>query len=255
MAKKLRIRGKKAFVVVLLVSIVVASMSIQVKNSDSIDPFFTLVAKGSTPTQMDILFMLKQQLAHIGINLAVIYRVYPFVIPEATLIHDYDLAIIEFNNETNIRYHNLLGTDPYFTDLYSENGSIVTLGYKSSYDWDEELGIGRNEWYIQNGKQMISNNSLNQKEFCWEWQYYLMAEILPCLPLFAHKNDNSSLQLLVFNLREERPILGNRDPCPGYPTKSIGLTVKKAISYAINREEIKRVALGDDYEIIHHPIN
>jgi len=82
-----------------------------------------------------------------------------------------------------------------------------------------------------------------------------MAEILPCLPLFAHKNDNSSLQLLVFNLREVRPILGNRDPCPGYPTKSIGLTVKKAISYAINREEIKRVALGDDYEIIHHPIN
>ena len=35
----------------------------------------------------------------------------------------------------------------------------------------------------------------------------------------------------------------------------MGLGWRKAISYAINREEIKRVALGDDYEIIHHPIN
>lgn len=249
-------RKREAIALVLLV--VIAFMSIQVKTTESPDPFFTLVAKCYTPTQMDILFMLKQQLVPIYINLDIILMDWDHLFqpdPDLASIVDYDLAIIEFNNETNIGYHDLLGTDPYFTDLYSENGSIVTLGYESSYDWDEELGIGRNEWYIQNGKQMISNGSLNQKEFCWEWQYYLMAEILPCLPLFAHKNDNSSLQLLVFNLREERPILGNRAPCPGYPTKSIGLTVKKAISYAINREEIKRVALGDDYEIIHHPIN
>ena len=152
-------------------SIVVASMSIQVKNTESPDPFFTLVAKCYTPTQMDILFMLKQQLEPISINLDIILMEWGHLFqpdPDLASIVDYDLAIIEFNNETNISYHNLLGTDPYFTDLYSENGSIVTLGYESSYDWDEELGIGRNEWYIQNGKQMISNNSLNQKEFCWE---------------------------------------------------------------------------------------
>ncbi|TET28124.1 MAG: hypothetical protein E3J70_10600, partial [Candidatus Heimdallarchaeota archaeon] len=122
-------------------------------------------------------------------------------------------------------------------------------------DWDEELGTGRNEWYIQTGLEMTPNDSQERINLCWEWQHYLIDEVLPCLPLFTHENDNYTLQLLVFNLREIRPILGNRHPCSFYTNKSSGLGVRKAISYAINREEIRKVVLGDDYEIFHHPIS
>lgn len=251
-------KNKKTTILIFLITISFFSISKEIPKTESIEPFFTLIAKAFSPTHLDILYMIKEQIARIGINLDVIGLSFPYFVqypPDYTIFRKYDLAILEFSNETNVMYFDSLRNDPFFSDLYSENGSIETLGYESSYDWDEELGIGRNEWYIQSGLEIILNGSQNQKEFCWEWQHYLMDEILPCLPLFAHKNDNSSLQLLVFNLREERPVIGNRYPCPGYPTKSIGLAVKKAISYAINREEIKRVVLVDDYEIIHHPIN
>ncbi len=251
-------RNKKAIVFVLILLISISSVSYLIPKTESIDPFFTLVAKALSPTHLDILYMIKEQIARIGINLDVIGQTFPYFVqdpPDYTIFRDYDLAILEFSNETNVMYFDSLRNDPFFSDLYSENGSIETLGYESSYDWDEELEFGRNEWYIQSGLEMISNGSQNQKEFCWEWQFYLMDDILPCLPLFTHKNDSSSLQLLVFNLKEVRPVIGSRHPCPGFPTKSIGLGIKKAISFAINREEIKRVLLGDDYEVTHHPVN
>jgi len=138
LAKKLRIRGRKAFAVVLLMSIVVVNVSIQVKNTDSIDPFFTLVAKGFTPTQMDILFLIKQQLARIGINLDVFWVDMPD--GDTTKIRDYDLTIIEFQD--------YMMDDPFFADFYSENGTINVSGYETGIDWDEELGTGKNEWYI-----------------------------------------------------------------------------------------------------------
>lgn len=254
--REMSFRRKRVAILLVVVCVVAVNLYPKYSETQAIDPFFTLVAKGSTPTQMDILFMLKQQLAHIGINLDVIEMDFPpMANPDTTLIIDYDLAIIEFNNNTNVRYLDYLRDDPFFSEFYSENGTIKTIGYEISLDWDEELGTGINEWYIQSGLEMISNGSQNQKEFCWEWQFYLMDDILPCLPLFAPKNDSSSLQLLIFNLREVRPIIGSRDPCVGFPAKSIGLGIKKAISYAINREEINKVVFGDDYEIIHYPIN
>ena len=254
--REMRFRRKRVAVLLVVVCVIAVNLYPKYSETQAIDPFFTLVAKGSTPTQMDILFMLKQQLAHIGINLDVIEMDFPpMANPDTTLIIDYDLAIIEFNNNTNVRYLDYLRDDPFFSEFYSENGTIKTIGYEISLDWDEEFGTGINEWYIQTGLQMTPNNSQERLNLCWDWQNYLMDDILPCLPLFAHKNDSSSLQLLVFNLREVRPLVGDRDPCAGYPAKSIGLGIRKAISHAINREEIKRLILGDDYIISHHPIN
>ncbi len=248
-------RNKKAVILICLVIISTFSIS-KISETESIDPFFTLFAIGSTPIHRDILFMLKHQLAFIGINLDVFNMEYDHLFdPNLTVMNDYDLVILEFNNDTNVRYLDDIGNDPFFAELYSENGTITTTGYETSLDWDEGLGTGINEWYIQTGLQMTPNGSQERINLCWQWQNYMMDDILPCLPLFAHKNDSSSLQLLVYNLREARPVIGNRQPCPGFPAKSIGLGIRKAISFAINREEIKRLVLGDDYEISHHPIN
>ena len=223
----------------------VVNVSIQVKNTDSIEPFFILVAKGFTPTQMDILFLIKQQLARIGINLDVIKVDMPD--GDTTKIRDYDLTIIEFQD--------YMIDDPFFSDFYRENRSYNLFGYHTSMDWDEELRTGKNEWFIDNGLQMISNNSQEKITHCWQWQDYLLDNILPCLPLFTKSENKSTFQVLAFNLREIRPVIGSKASCPGNINKTVGLAVRKAIAYAVNREEIRRVVLGDEYEITHHPTN
>jgi len=241
-------RNKKAVILICLVIISLNLISKEVPKAKSVDPFFSLVARGTNTRHMDYLNLIKQQLEKIGIHLKLEFYNFTYSNPsEFVALRNFDLQIVEFP-------WNIID-DPFHSLIYTENASLNLAGYDTSLDWDEGLGTGINEWYIQTGLQMTPNNSQERLNLCWDWQHYLMDDILPCLPLFAHKNDSSSLELLVFNLREVRPILGNRSPCVGYPAKSMGLGWRKAISYAINREEIKRVALGDDYEIIHHPIN
>ena len=246
-------RNKKTIVFALILLISFSSASYFIPKTESIDPFFTLVAKCFTPTQMDIMFLIKQQIARVGINLDILFTMMPD--EDTTNIRNYDLTIMEFNNHTWVNFQYYKIADPFFADFYSENGSINVSGYDTEFDWDEELGTGKNEWYIQTGLQLTPNDSQERINLCWEWQHYMMDKVLPCLPLFIHKDDNSSLQLLVFNLREVRPILGNRDPAPGNINYKIGLAIRKIIAYAINREEIRRVVLGDEYRILDHPIS
>lgn len=234
-------------------SIVVVFTITQVENVNSHDPFFTLIAVGFTPEHMDILNLMRQHLLEVNINLGLIHEDNPDV--DITKIWNFDLMLVEFGNNSIIENQYELTKDPFFADFFSENGTINLSGYETSLDWVNELGTGRNEWYIQTGMQMTPNDSQDRINLCWEWQHYMMDEILPCFPLFSHKGDNSSFQMLVFNLRETRYILGNLELCPEYPYKAKGLAIRKAISYGINREEIRRVVLGDDYEILHHPIN
>ncbi|MGC9779728.1 MAG: hypothetical protein HZR80_10840 [Candidatus Heimdallarchaeota archaeon] len=79
-----------------------------------------------------------------------------------------------------------------------------------------------------------------------------MDKILPGVPLFT--KDNDSFSMLAFNMREARPAIGNRDPCPLRPKMSIGLAVRKAIAYAINREEINKIVHGSSYSIVNTPV-
>lgn len=57
-----------------------------------------------------------------------------------------------------------------------------------------------------------------------------------------------------YNMREVRPDIGNRDACPGDPTISKGLAIRKAISYALDRVEINNVVHQGEYTITDHPI-
>jgi ABC-type transport system substrate-binding protein len=102
---------------------------------------------------------------------------------------------------------------------------------------------------------MIANDSEDVIDFCWEWQNYMLDKILPCLPMFVQKNNSEYFQVLFYNLKETHPVIGNRDSSPGNVEFTKGLAIRKAITYAINREEIRRVVLGDDYKVINDPIN
>jgi ABC-type transport system substrate-binding protein len=57
-----------------------------------------------------------------------------------------------------------------------------------------------------------------------------------------------------YNMREVRGYIGSRNPCPGDPTMTIGLAVRKAISYAIDRNEMNNVIHKGEYTITDFPI-
>ena len=57
-----------------------------------------------------------------------------------------------------------------------------------------------------------------------------------------------------YNMRPERPVIGNPDTCPGDSTMTIGLAIRKAISYAADIEEINNVIHSGEYTRVYHPI-
>jgi peptide/nickel transport system substrate-binding protein len=60
---------------------------------------------------------------------------------------------------------------------------------------------------------------------------------------------------LFYNLREDRPIISSQEPAPGDPSITKGLAIRKAISYAINRDEINQVLFGGEFILQDHPIS
>ena len=63
-----------------------------------------------------------------------------------------------------------------------------------------------------------------------------------------------TFSFVAFNMRENRNLIGSRDPCPNDPTMTIGLALRKAICHAINRIEINNILHYGEYEIYHSPI-
>ena len=57
-----------------------------------------------------------------------------------------------------------------------------------------------------------------------------------------------------YNMRPVRPVIGNAEPWGPDPSITKGLAVRKAISYAIDREEINQIVHGGDYTLTDHPI-
>ncbi len=64
----------------------------------------------------------------------------------------------------------------------------------------------------------------------------------------------SAFNFLGYNMREDRDHIGNPNPAPGDESITVGLAVRKAISYAIDRVEINDVVHRGDYSIADHPI-
>ncbi|MBK5114827.1 MAG: hypothetical protein KGD59_11695 [Candidatus Heimdallarchaeota archaeon] len=74
-------------------------------------------------------------------------------------------------------------------------------------------------------------------------------------PDFAVQSDTTySFGFYGFNMREVRPVIGNRNAAPGDTTLSIGLCVRKAIAYALDRFEISDVIHRGEYAISDTPL-
>ncbi len=242
----MRGKSKRKNLVGIVILILNISSIIQVQPTLQKLPYayFYLYAKiPSDSYGVDYFNLIKQQLRFIGIDLKITIQD-PFVWQnELMTFRNFDLTIIEIN-QTDF--------DPYLPNYYSENGTNNVFGYHTSLDWNEELQTGRNEWYIQNASKINPPNSTANINLNMEWQQYLMDDILPGLPLFF--SDNETFSMLAFNLREVRTFIGNRDTCPLDTSLSIGLAIRKAIAYVINRNEINNIVHGDEYFLIDNPI-
>jgi ABC-type transport system substrate-binding protein len=171
------LRGKrKRSMNLIIIAIIVFSMMSIVSSTevDSVHINFTLVAKtNSGGTRPDILNILKQQLVPLGINLDIIIQDWPTFVGELIVFRNFDLCYISLSGG---------GADPDFTGVYDENGSLNLFGYHTSMDWDEDLGTGKNEWYIVEGTKIMPPNSEERIQHYWEWQDYLMDKICPLVP-------------------------------------------------------------------------
>lgn len=152
---------------------------ISTKKINSCEPFFYLTAltiKGGV--RPDYLYLLRDYLRRINIELDVI------VLDWAEYIFFY------YRWDPDIKYVGLVGgsPDPDFTGVYDENGSLNMFGYHTSMDWDEDLGTGKNEWYMREGTQIMPPDSQERIQHYWEWEDYLMDKICPMLPTYSTKS-------------------------------------------------------------------
>jgi len=129
----------------------------------------------------DYFNLIKQQLDRIGIYLDVQIRDWPTFLGEIIAFRNFDLLIMSLSD-----FGNLLYDLPYY--VYRENSSLNMAGYHTDMDWDNDLGTGKNEWYLKENQMIMPPNSNERIQNYHEWQNYMMDEILPVQPLFNDKH-------------------------------------------------------------------
>ena len=76
-----------------------------------------------------------------------------------------------------------------------------------------------------------------------------------CEPFFAIQSDITwKIEFFGYNMREVRPVIGSRSPAPLDQSLSVGLCIRKAISFAMNREEMNNIIHGGEYVLSNSPI-
>ncbi len=155
--------------------IIFSSVGYQSVNAED-DPYFTLVLKyRANSIDADYMNLVQQQLARIRIGTE--------LLPVKTMI-SFELCI---QPDWDIGYLTFAGTavDPDFTGVYNENGSLNIFGYRTTMDYDEELGTGLNEWYMKQGNLMMPPDSEERVQHYWDWEQHLMNDLLLMKPVFS----------------------------------------------------------------------
>ena len=65
---------------------------------------------------------------------------------------------------------------------------------------------------------------------------------------------NFAMTFMGFNMRENRGPIGSRELCPNDESMTIGLAIRKAICYAIDKEKINNIQYDGERRIIYWPI-
>ena len=103
---------------------------------------------------------------------------WPSYVAELIVYHDFDLIqglIPTIGLEADLR------------GIYDENGSLNFYEYTTNVDYDETLETGINEWYLQEGANMLPKYSQEKIQHFWDWQEHFMDNVLELIPFFGRK--------------------------------------------------------------------
>jgi ABC-type transport system substrate-binding protein len=186
-------------VVAIILSNVVVINSVAIYNEDLLFPISLKIP--FIEPYITLAFLIKMQLNKIGIDV-IIYSddcgVWSYI-PGWLSQPGADIGCFHFYSQDVMPNYIEPGA-------FSENSSLNVWGYRTSLDWDESLGTGKNEWMLDEIRNFFPANTEEQKEFYWNWQDYLMDEILPMYPLFSFYKDH----ILYYNNLEGFTLLEGR---------------------------------------------
>ncbi|NHJ48521.1 MAG: hypothetical protein FK733_12120 [Asgard group archaeon] len=104
--------------------------------------------------------------------------------------HDFDIFCMDLILDKS---------DVDFSNLYSSEGFYNIFGYDPMMDYLEFHEMGLNDLYLKEGT-FLPINSEESIEHYWNWQNYLMSDILPLKPLFTYEEISASWSnLMGFN--------------------------------------------------------
>jgi len=169
--RKSRLQVGLIFAIIFCNALVLMPTPIQGTNV-----FFKLMAKVHY-VYLDEIALISKQLERIGIDVD-ITTYYYFSYIELLAYRNYDLTYF---------YIHSFNYDPDYSVLFSENGSLNFFGYHTRMDFDEKLGTGINEWYLDTGLEITPPYSEERIQHYRDWQQYLMDKILPAKPTLSRE--------------------------------------------------------------------
>lgn len=165
----------------LVCLIVLSSLVVNTSNVVADEPFFTLQVIYRTYSSPDdpigsLLLIMEDQIDNLNINLEPIGLNW--------------LSFVECL--LNPIYHDMILLPPLLGDFYdpdsiasslfSEEALLNFWSYDQTLDWNQTLGMGQNEWFLEEGRTIFPYNSQERITQYWNWQMYLMDKLLPGLP-------------------------------------------------------------------------
>ncbi len=172
---------KKLTVCVLICVILISNVYfMESKNAIGKTPFFTIIARPMRPySTMNYYGLIVNQLAKVGIRVDILICDCPLTtFPIVSKHGSTDLVVVELSKE---RFN------PTLWNMFSENGSFNSFWYDTSMDWDEQLGTGKNQWYLEQLHSLFPPDSEERIELYREWENYFMDNILFMQPLVNNK--------------------------------------------------------------------
>jgi ABC-type transport system substrate-binding protein len=215
-------------ILTILISLIILSNIISIRgvNNCTRKSWCFLTIKTDSGEHYDYALYICKYLKSIGIKARIQVQEWGLNGNELIQSNTFDLAIIEIEQEMINSYSDFIG-------IYSEEGILGNFG------WIREIP------YCNQSESMLkslnaSEHEEDEIEIFNNWMIMTMDNILPVLPL-CKTDFYPSITFLVFNLRKNCVGgSGNYEflDKPGYKTYTKALIVRKAISHAINREEM-----------------